>query len=312
MTSASGTPVLLGMPVATLALAVSLLSFSVALGALLWQIAKHRLDGGRPKVYLNTALWAPHVSLLVNRSGKWELSAEGLRGPGRENIELAQLVVENPGRTAITVFSPGLAIEGTGKSEYSISPRYFELRTYGADRSTAETSVRLDPYDRVTFLMDYWPIVPQLLSEASSRGVQVRGCISVAGRNKLCKSRKRLAWNIPPDAWTARTDVEEIQPYTVIWRELFKANVKRHSSDEEEDGFPGFSLGVIVRKAMQKFSERPSASDFIDALRQAQREDELSELGPIMCAPLLTSMDETLDRHEGHLSAWSPMSNRSA
>ncbi|CAM5700473.1 hypothetical protein SALBM135S_04562 [Streptomyces alboniger] len=312
MTSALATPVLLGMPVATLAFVVSLLSFSVALGALGWQIAKHRLDGGRPKVYLNAALWMPNAGILVNRSGKWELSTEGLHGAGRENIELAQLVVENPGRTAITVFTPGLAVEGTGKPDYSISPRGFELRTYGADRSTNETSVRLDPYDRVTFLMDYWSIVPQLLSEANRGGIRLRGCISVAGRNKLCKSRKQLAWNVPAGAWTARTDIEEIQPYTVIWRELFKANVKRHSSDDGEDGFPGFSLGVILRKAMQKFPERPNVGDFIDALRQTQREDELSDLGPIMCAPLLDSMDESLDRHEGHLSAWSTMPTRSA
>jgi hypothetical protein len=298
--------------VATLALAVSLLSFAVALGALGWQIAKHRLDGGRPRVYLNAALWEPHAKILVNRSGEWELSTVGLDGPLRENIELAQLVVENPGRTAITIYSPGLAIEGTGKPDYSISPRRFALRSYGADRSTNETSVRLDPYDRVTFLLDYWSVVPRLLGEANGGSIQLRGCISVAGRSRLCMSSKRLAWNVPPGAWTARTDIEEIDPFTVIWRELFKANVKKHSSDEEEDGFPGFSLGVIVRMAMQKFSERPNVGDFIDALRQAHREDELSEIGAIGYAILLSSMDESLDRHEGHLSAWSPTPTRPA
>lgn len=312
MTSASVSPVLLGMPVATLALAVSLLSFSVALGALGWQIAKHRLDGGRPKVYLNAALWEPHEKILVNRSGKWELSAEGLDGPRRENIELAQLVVENPGRTAITIYSPGLAIEGTGKPDYNISPRRFELRSYGADRSTAETSVRLDPYDRVTFLLDYWSIVPRLLSEANGGDIQLRGCVSVAGRTKLCMSSKRLAWNIPPGAWTARTDIEEIDPFTVIWRELFKANIKKHVSDEEEDGFPDFSLGVIVRRAMQKFPDRPNVGDFIDALRQANREERVSEVGSFGYAVLSYSMDESLDRHGDHLSAWSPTPTRSA
>ncbi|MET9704999.1 hypothetical protein [Streptomyces griseus] len=304
MTSASASPVLLGVPVASLAFAVSLLSFSVALAALGWQIAKHRLDGGRPKVYLNAALWEPHSKIFVNRSGKWELGSKGALDARRENIELAQLVVENPGRTAITVYSPGLAIEGTEKSDYSISPRRFELRSYGADRSTMETSVRLDPYDRVTFLLDYWSIVPQLLDEANGESIELRGCISVAGRNKLHKSNKRLAWKIRPDAWTARTDIQEIDPFTVIWRELFKANVRNHSIDKEEDGFPGFSLGVAVRTAMGKFSERPSAKDFVEALRQAHREDEMRENTLTGFAVLSLSMDESLDRHKGHLSAW--------
>ena len=145
--SAPVAPVLFGVPVAVLAFAVSLLSFAVALGALGWQIAKHRLDGGRPRVYLNAAIWEPGSKIMVNRSGKWELVTGDLGNPGSENIELAQLVVENPGRTAITVYTPGLAVSGTDKPDYTISPRSFEVREFGADSSTGATSVRLDPYD---------------------------------------------------------------------------------------------------------------------------------------------------------------------
>ncbi|MEV5175055.1 hypothetical protein AB0L10_29135 [Streptomyces flaveolus] len=300
--SASASPAVLGVPVAVLALAVSLLSFVVALGALGWQITKHRLDGGRPKVYLNVAVWEPNSKIMVNRSGKWELNTTDLGESGSENIELAQLVVENPGRTAITVYTPGLAIAGTEKPAYSISPRAFEARGFGADSSTSDTSVRIDPYDRVTFLLDYWSVVPRLLREAKGGGaIRLRGCISVAGRSKPCLSSKRLAWHIPPGAWTARRDIQEISPFTVIWRELFTANVKKHSSEEEGDGFPSYLLGVIVRTAMQRFDERPSAEKFIDALEQADRRYESEHF---RYEHLSFTMDESLDRHRGHLSTW--------
>ncbi|MEU2358021.1 hypothetical protein ABZ599_34445 [Streptomyces misionensis] len=300
--SASASPAVLGVPVAVLALAVSLLSFAVALGALGWQITKHRLDGGRPKVYLNVAVWEPNSKIMVNRSGKWELNTTDLGESGSENIELAQLVVENPGRTAITVYTPGLAITGTEKPAYSISPRAFEVRGFGADSSTSDTSVRIDPYDRVTFLLDYWSVVPRLLREAKGGGsIRLRGCISVAGRAKPCLSSKRLAWHIPPGAWTARRDIQEISPFTVIWRELFKANTKKPSSEEEVDGFPSYLLGVIVRTAMQKFDERPSVEEFIDALEQADRRYESEHF---RYEGLSFIMDESLDRHKGHLSTW--------
>ncbi|MCX5357287.1 hypothetical protein OG864_00625 [Streptomyces sp. NBC_00124] len=298
--TASPSSAILGIPVASLAFAVSLLSLTVALGALCWQIAKHRLDGGRPKVYLNTVIWEPNSKIMVNRSGKWEFTVAGLGEPGSENIELAQLVVENPGRTAITVYTPGLAIKGTRKPDYTISPRAFELKGFGADSSTSDTSVRIDPYDRVTFLLDYWSVTPRLLEEANGGRIQLRGCISVAGRSKPRLSSRRLAWQIPQGAWTARSDLQEISPFTVIWRELFKANTRNHS-DDGEDGFPSFSLGVIVRTAMQKFPERPDSEEFLDALEQV---NERWESENYQYEHLLFWMDQALDHHKGHLSDW--------
>jgi hypothetical protein len=43
----------------------------------------------------------------------------------------------------------------------------------------------------------------------------------------------------------------------------------RGSGPDRVDGFPSYLLGVIVRTAMQKFDERPSAEEFVDALEQA-------------------------------------------
>ena len=151
-------------------------------------------------------------------------------------------------------------------------------------------------------MLDYWSVIPRLLKGADGRTIQLRGCISVAGRAKPCLSSKNLAWQIPQGAWTARKDLREISPFTIIWRELFKANTKKHTSEEEGDGFPSYLLGVIVRTAMQKFPERPSVEEFIAALREADRQCESEHF---QYAHLAFSMDKCFDRHNEHLSTWS-------
>lgn len=154
---------LFGMPVATWALIVSILSFGIALVALGWQVVKHFLDGGRVRVYLNAAAWEPEHMLATNRSGRQLLNAES---PGKgvthgRALELAQLVVENPGKIPVTVYSPGLSITGHEKRNYTLVPRLFATeRSFGPDQAVTDTVVRLEPYARVTFLLDYWSVIP--------------------------------------------------------------------------------------------------------------------------------------------------------
>ncbi|MGQ4421705.1 hypothetical protein ACN6LL_006917 [Streptomyces violaceoruber] len=255
-------PEVVGIPVATLALVVASLSLVVALSALGWQIAKHLLDGGRVKIYLNSAVWEPELRLLVDRSGKWNTTA----GTGHivpENIEIAQLVVENPGRIAITVYSPSLAITGTKNKDYTVAPRALSLKHFDADSTAPQYPIRIDPYDRVTFALDYWSIIPRLLAEADGSHIEIRGCISRAGASQPRKSSKRLAWRIPQGAWTSRTDIQKISPYTVLWREFFKANEASIRGSESEDATPKFILDGILRSAMQKFDERPTSMTFL-------------------------------------------------
>ncbi|WP_420035771.1 hypothetical protein ACN2WE_29110 [Streptomyces sp. cg28] len=297
MVATSSTPELFGAPTASLALAVSALSFTVAFTALAWQVMKHRLDGGRPKVYLNVAIWEPHRSLHVNRNGKWEIPAT----VGSENLELAQLVVENPGRTAITIYTPAIAIRGTKNRQYTMTPRLFPVKGGGADAATGDMSVRIDPYDRVTFLFDYWSIIPRLLGESSNGTIKLRGCISVAGRNKVQKSSWLHSWKIRAGRWTAQTEVAKISPYTLIWREVFKSNARTFSQADDLDRYPDFSIDTIVRSAMQKFDERPQVEAFIEALEEAAGRSRVENLD---FTGVLLNMDNTLDAHADHLGEW--------
>lgn len=292
---------LFGIPVAVLALFVAAAGFLVALFTLGWQIYKHILDGGRVRVYLNAATWEPGIKLTTNNTGKWEMSVGAFGKIARENIELAQLVVENPGRAATTIHSPGLSIVVKGEPERHIVPRMFKLDDYGSNTAMAETVVRIDPYDRVTFLLDYWSVITDHLTIPQAAEVKVRGSVLVAGHKRPRRSSRRRAWKIPSDAWTAYRDLDSISPFTVMWRVLCRWHLGGRKPHITSSGYSMSELSAILLEAMQKFDKQPSYDEFTAAIREAAREFEIDHL-PF--AALSFQMMDELERHKGHLGAW--------
>jgi hypothetical protein len=180
-------PELFGAPVATWALAVSLLSFGIVQVALGWHVTRHFLDGGRGKVYLNTAVLEPEFMLATSRSGRFALQNDNAACSVTHGqaLELSQLVEENPGRACVTVYLPGLSISGHGKKKHSLVLRMFATEaSFGPDKTVADTVARLEPDGRVAFHLDYWSVIPSLLKEAPRGTVFVQRFVGVAGRTK--------------------------------------------------------------------------------------------------------------------------------
>jgi len=297
----NSTPELFGMPVAVLALIVAGAGFLVSFIALGWQISKHMLDGGRVRVYLNAATWEPDVKLTTNNTGKWKMAAGEFGRIAKENIELAQLVVENPGRTAITIHRPSLAISTRGKKEYFVTPRMFKLENYGSDTATAETVVRINPYDRVTFLLDYWSVIHSQLADSRNMHIKMRGSVLVAGRKRPRRSPRRLTWKLPKGAWTAYSDAKILSPFTVMWREICRSLLGGNKPTSDESSPPVGILGVILFEAMGRFDMRPTRGDFRSALKEIAEEWEINHL-PLTVASF--RMYEALDRNDEILGPW--------
>ncbi|WP_329444897.1 hypothetical protein OG906_21150 [Streptomyces sp. NBC_01426] len=302
----TSTSLIFGFPVAVVALGVAILSLLVALIALIWQVTKHVLDGGRVRVHLNAAILEPKFQLATNKSGKFEMPAPGGIGLLRpQNIEVAQLVVENPGRTAVTIHGPTLAVSGVGGKSYSISPRKFAWDGDGADDAITTSAVRVDPYSRVTFLLDYWSVVPRLHQQASGGSVRLRGMVNVGGRRRASRSSRRLAWRIEEGAWTVLADVEEVHPYTVMWRELYRA----HGRIDQRDDLNGPSFEVLesaIYRIMEHFDEKPAFDELLNALR---REEESMEGEVFSLSMLALDISNAFDFHAGRLGKW-PSSGR--
>lgn len=301
---------MLGAPVAVWALFISLLSFGIAASALAWQVVKHFLDGGRVKVYLNAAIFEPDFMLATNRSGLFapqnDQHAHGVTH-GRA-LELAQLVIENPGRIPLTIYSPGLSFSGHGKKDHTVTPRMFETgESYGSDNAVTDTVVRLEAYGRVTFLLDYWSVMPGLLEEALKGHVVVRGYVSVAGRTKRPqRSSWKRRWVIRRGMYTAIVGSPKFTPFAVAWREMYvrlPKGVEDQPDRHPEAGTP-FTRGMLkysLDEAMSRFEERPDRELLTEAL------NEIAEKGgdkfPVVGYSVFEAY-EALDRMEGHLLPW--------
>lgn len=300
------TPHLLDVPVAIWALGVSLVSLLIAFAALGWQVAKHFLDGGRVKVYLNTAIWEPGFRLTTNRSGKFKLQDDSSARSvmvGRA-LELAQLVVENPGRVPVTIYGPGLSISGHGKKDHSLVPQMFSTgEMFGSESGVTDTVVRLDPYARVTFLLDYWSVVPSLLKGTQHDRVFLRGHVSVAGRTKRPqKSSRRLRWRIERGKYTAIEGSPAFTPFAVLWREMY-VRLPECAEDEPGAGTPVTrgTASYILDEAMSRFEERPERPDLqavVDEIAQQH-----GDMYPMLGFSLLEGY-EALNRMEGSLTSW--------
>ncbi|MBO1765795.1 hypothetical protein [Allobranchiibius sp. GilTou38] len=310
MSYVSAAPQVLGLPVATLALIVSLFSFAIAVAALIWQIVKHVLDGGRVKVYLNAAILEPDLMLSTNHSGRFLLQDDaGAHSVKRGRaLELAQLVVENPGRLPVTVHSPGLAFSGHGKKRESIVPRLFGTNgAYGVDDAVTETVVRLEPFGRVAFLLDYWAVTSSILKDARKGRVLVRGKVGVGGRgNKPQMSSWRRRWLLTRGMYTAIEGSPELTPFAVIWGVMYRHLPTREAAEQDGDARRGRpitreSVLFVLDEAMSRFDERPARDQLEAAL------DEIAEkhgdLHPSFGFALLNSY-ESLDRMDGHLTEW--------
>lgn len=303
------TPVFWGVPVAVWALIVSSLSFTIALVALGWQIIKHFLDGGRVKVYLNTAILEPEVGLMTNRSGRFLLPRDdsALAVTHGRGIELAQLVVENSGRVPVTIHSPGLSFKGHGKKNHSIVPRQLETGpSLGADTAVTDTVVRIEPYDRVTFLLDYWSVIPRLFRENDKKKVTVRGHVGVAGRtNRPQKSSRRRQWCINRGMYTAIEGSPSFTPFAVLWRELYLRLPERaENSDRPPESGPPITRGLvgdILDSAMSRFDHRPERDELGEALNEIAI--DYGDHFP-MFRSLVWHGYNALDRINPHLTDW--------
>lgn len=252
--------------------------------------------------------------ISINSSGRFEFNnnrASRSVTHGRA-LELAQLVVENPGRIPLTIHSPGLSFSGHGKNNHTSIPRMFEAdESFGLDSAVKDTVFRLEPYDRVTFLFDYRSVIPEIIKDAPKGRVAIRGCVSVAGHTKRTKkpqrSNLRRRWVIHRGMYTAITGSPKFTPFSVLWRKLYNylptlpsdADLNRNTGDfrllTQND------LTHVLNLAMSRFTERPKLEKLREEFTEVAKEFKCETL---YIDFYLYDAYELLDRMEGNLTSW--------
>lgn len=302
---------LFGIPLEYISLAVACFSLLVSLSALAWQVVKHVLDGGRVRVSFNAAIWEPDFSLTTNDSGRLSLknddqSKRALLGGA---LELAQLVVENPGRMPVTVHSPSISLAGHGIRNHSMGPKIFRVEpAFGSDETVSDSVVRLEPYSRITFLLDWMPVAQLALQNSRNKKnrVYLRGQVHIAGKRRPQRSRRHLRWKVDKNTYTAIEGSPNFTPFAIIWSTLFRSlpsqeEAKRSWGNENTWLFSREHLSFFLRSVMGRFSEAPSQVEFDSALTNAIKEQGC-EIGAVFIRTDIAF--QALDQMQGHLTEW--------
>lgn len=255
--------------IAWMSVVVSTLSFLMSIVLLSWQIRKHILDGPRIQLDINTVFYYPECEIGTNESGDFtykinHLSKGFLRG---DCVELCKIIIENPGREAVTIYSPGLELEFSGRTKY-FSPELYRLNIRGNNKGSTldqDDTYRLEPYDRIVLYFDYWHIINMIRRKENARDekIQLRGSVRVVGKNNRYQSTK-TRWIINPGIYTAIEGNPRMSTYRVL---LSSMSPYIPQETDSTNSVTRNSLEVVLQHAMEEFEKRPSIEEFIQALK---------------------------------------------
>lgn len=188
-----------------------------------WRV--HLDSGGRVKVKMNAAAYVPFSGagkLVRNDSGAFLLQESP-----EPSVELAQVIIENPGRTGVTVTGVALRIEGLNRSNYSVTPRSFLLEGFGGEDAQPETYFRIEPYDRRTVFFDYWSVVDaEFDRDPSLRELAIHAEVAVAGHDDPFDSKNHGYWRIQRHFVSAVAGHTIRRPRNIILTEFLRANTR--------------------------------------------------------------------------------------
>ena len=212
---------------AHIALIVSIVSASLSLVGVFWQLMLYRLNGARLLVELRPALLdVSDGKLIYGPERGWPAKAPprpelGVSSTGR-TIELGHLRVTNVGRAAISVSDVSLDVGRVSRfSRHRHTIIGIPVETHGSERE--QKPVRLEPGSTIFYLVDFWRILRDVRKHRTGT-VAVRASARPAGRRPR-RSPWHKRWRIKPgqEALTPWIDVTpNIRMSRTVWRVLPK------------------------------------------------------------------------------------------
>lgn len=173
-------------------------------------VVNFKKSAGHVVVQMNAALLNPGRSFAADDKGKWGLDPVDWDSKG---VELARVVIENPGRTAATITKLNIRVEGLRDADCAVGVAPLELQPLGkapgSTTAVTELPYRLEPYDQVIYLLDFWAVANYaFMKEPEVRQINIWASVKVAGQPQPYGSQKCGYWTIKRE-W-----VSFIAPYT--------------------------------------------------------------------------------------------------
>lgn len=170
-----------------------------------WRI--HKESGGRVSIKMLPAYYRPFAGVgSLNIGLTNNLSVGNPRGAV---IEMAEVTIQNAGRTGVTVTGLTLQVaQGKVRLGQAI-PRTFILKGISGHETDGKTYFRIEPYDQRTFLVDYWAVVDGAFKQNPEiRDLHIFAEVTVAGHDRAQTSKKMGYWRI------FRNQISSISPGT--------------------------------------------------------------------------------------------------
>ncbi len=211
-----------GATTAEVALWVAIVSVTVTLTSLAWQLAFYRLSGARLVVRLVPAVLteAGHIIRGPARGWRTSMPPEINIVQNRPWVDAAIIEMVSIGRAPISLSTINL--------EIGADPRWKPWRrhTVGMPPIAVQSGladigeVRLDPARALFAVVDFWPAVAT--ARKLRHRVHVRASVLPAGR-RAKRSPWRHRWTIGPDQhhlWPLGPEGEEVQLFQAVWRAI--------------------------------------------------------------------------------------------
>ncbi|MBM4723170.1 hypothetical protein GS439_11315 [Rhodococcus hoagii] len=226
------------------ALIVAVVSASVTLLGLLWQLALYKLSGSRVRVRLFPVVMSRNGTALARGAQGGAMSGRvgGFHEPGQLGIELALVQVTNIGRVAVSVENISLDL-GRCKwwswSRYTVAPHTVERPGH-----SREIECRLEPGGTVKVLFVLEAALRDHLPTAG-RVRCVRGSAKPANRWRAVRSPFWLRWRFEPGRATFLGE-DANTPAHRAYRELW---AKTRTADGTSDAIEQWEE---IRAALEK------------------------------------------------------------
>jgi hypothetical protein len=259
---------------ATTAFVMALIAIVLTAINILVTVRNFQKTGGSVTVQMQPAVLNPGRSLLADENGGgWGFDPLNYNTDG---AELAKVIVENPGRTAVTITRVAIRIVGASDRDLSFGVVPLKVSKLGAVTTTTEIPGRLEAYDQAIFLFDFWSSVSQVFQEDPQlRQVNIFATVKVAGKSHPYDSMGRGFWTIRRE-WCSF-----IPPFT---RKEAESLVLAELMDLFVDPAENIYLNELSKTIAQRLSPQSTSTEITDVLQ--------SVLGPgDSCSKLLGPVD---------------------
>jgi hypothetical protein len=172
------------------------LALVISVAVALWELVKYLLEGGRVRVRTNAALVDDYRIRQSTRS--WSTLESAVVKEDGWYMEAVEVEIENVNRSAVTLSDVNLDFGRSGRfrlGRHSIGPAPMKF-----GQGSTDSTVRLEPFDLVTYVFDAWSAIDAARESRSKLGMppvrRMRASVRVAGKRWRTRSPWRKSWRV--------------------------------------------------------------------------------------------------------------------